>query len=261
MASSILVINKLALKFAVRKRAPKKIPMSGDASRNNDFHSVYLIYENDKWGLLVEDISKEGIVGKSFDGKKYENLCCIRWDNIGQVEYIFRHYFKGFEFVEKSPLKFLLSKLLFTYKFFVAKDKLEQFIFNRKTLVRHQRIDILRNIVEQYLGSKDTNIKFHPILYLKTIYGDHWIFHPEKDRILKYYTLMFNSLTKSGELNKNEGTSYTINAAALNTMAAFEEEEQKHRDAIGQQKKIIWLTLALVCVGSVHAYINYIGEC
>ncbi|PSJ17082.1 hypothetical protein [Nitrosomonas supralitoralis] len=94
------MITKPALKLAVRKRAPSKISLSGDAARNNDFLSVYLVYENEEWGLLVEDISQEGIVGK-------------------------------------SPLRFLLSKLLFTNKFFVAKDKLEQFIFNRKTLVRH----------------------------------------------------------------------------------------------------------------------------
>ncbi|PSJ17083.1 hypothetical protein C7H79_10220 [Nitrosomonas supralitoralis] len=73
---------------------------------------------------------------------------------------------------------------------------------------------------------------------------------------------MFNSLVKSDELTKSTELSYTVNAAALNTLAAFEEEEeQKHRDAIGQQKKIIWLTFALVFVGFVQAYINYIGEC
>jgi hypothetical protein len=251
------MLAKMALRIAVKKRAPERIPLSGEAAKKNDCYSVYVVTPDEKWGVLVESVQDEGVVGKSYEGDSYDAPCGVRWLHLSGMRFTFQRYYKGFQFADESPALFVIKHLFLFYQYTVLREAIAQFLFNRKGLVRHQRMQVLKTLVDQYLNSPTRGFRTEPFAYLNSIYGHRWIFHPQKDHLLRYYTLIFDSLESSNDLTKHAALSYEVSPSALVTLSSYEEDERKHQDSVSQQRKLVYLTIALVLVGVAQVSIEY----
>lgn len=119
--------------------------------------------------------------------------------------------------------------------------------------IRSERLEVLREIVEQSLKDRDFRITAAQVGYI--IYGPRWHEHPDHNNMLQYHSIILDSLVSSGDLS-HTSISYAIEPQALATIAFSEEEDRRHNDLVRQQKILGLLTFALVLVGIVQIIVN-----
>ena len=51
---------------------------------------------------------------------------------------------------------------------------------------------------------------------------------------------------------------YCVTGKAINTLSKYEEQERRHLENASLQKKMLYLTFAIIIVGVLQAYITYI---
>jgi len=95
------------------------------------------------------------------------------------------------------------------------------------------------------------------ISLMSLLYSNRWVFHPEKDELIRYCSFLLSSLAASGDLIERQGT-FTLAGKALATISEYEEDYRRHRDQIVLQRILAFLTVALVIVGAVQAYVTWI---
>ncbi|TAY05481.1 hypothetical protein ELH91_31965 [Rhizobium leguminosarum] len=100
---------------------------------------------------------------------------------------------------------------------------------------------------------KDRNFQTHPTSLLTHFYTVRWVHRPDKDELITYYTLLLDSLKVSEDLTSTQHHGYKLEPKALNTITAFDLEEQRHNDNKSMQTGIFWLTIVLVVVGIIQA--------
>ena len=92
---------------------------------------------------------------------------------------------------------------------------------------------------------------FNPLSFLQHKHGDLIVFHPEKDKLMRYYRIVFQSLVASGDLEDASAPwSYSLSHSALYTLDRYEETDRRHADNLRQQRILGWLTFALVLIGA-----------
>lgn len=57
--------------------------------------------------------------------------------------------------------------------------------------------------------------------------GQQWA---DQNELMNYYGLLLDSLKESEDLTATQQNGYSLKPKALNTLAAFEQEERRHRD-------------------------------
>lgn len=243
---------RFALKRAAKKPAPDRIPLSGSRI-GLDCYSVYILGEGKAWSILLDQVCRNGPVGRWWNGEMFEHSCCVPWSQLKDATYEFTHYVGPHQFKHSTPQSFLVSELLNIYHFRVFRNQIEQFFFNHRHLVRANRMMALRHIMERTL--EDQNYQISAVMFMTELYSDHWVFHPDYKKHLSHCTLLLDSLVESGDLKKVE-ISYSLLPKALTTHASYEEENTRHRDSLRQQRALSWLTFALVTVGVIQLVLS-----
>jgi hypothetical protein len=126
------------------------------------------------------------------------------------------------------------------------RDRVGQSLYNKKRLVREERMELLRHL----LGRKIDNPKdeIYPLLLAVQKYSRKWLYHPNKDKHKAHLELVLDSFVNSGELIK-KNMNYVVTCKALVTLSKFEFNVQRHQDQIKTAKVGNRLTWAIVVVG------------
>ena len=246
---------RFALKRAAKKPAPDRIPLSGPRTRGLDCYTVFISGEEEAWSILLDQVCRNGLVGRWWNGERFEHSCCIPWSQLKGATYKFSHYVGPYEFRHSTPQSFLASELLNTYRFWILRNQIEQFFFNRRRLARAERMTALKLILERTLANH--NYQTSAVAFLTELHSDRWVFHPDKEQHRSYCTLLLDSLVESGDLKKVE-ISYRLSPKALLTIASYEEEDRRHRDSLRQQRALSWLTFALFAVGAIQLVLGWL---
>jgi hypothetical protein len=86
------------------------------------------------------------------------------------------------------------------------------------------------------------------------IHTARWVHHPNREMEIRYNKLVLDSLEKSGDLEKEDGSLYyKLSGGSLKSISDFAEQERRHKEALWQAKSMKWLTIALVFVGIIQA--------
>ncbi|WP_147436947.1 hypothetical protein [Alkalispirillum mobile] len=240
-----------ALKRALRKPAPNPIPRSGEAGAAVDGYVVYLRAEHGDLHVLVDEFDGRVVQGRALHEGTFELQTSIPTYNLRHFVPEIQHYYGLWNFNYSSALRFIVRDLLHFPVFVVAFDVIQQALFNRKRLVRNERITLLRDLVEHTI--KNPQFKISHIGVMSEIYTNRWVHHPSKSGVLEYYKLALDSLAQSGDL-KSDGSCYSVSPKALETLAQYEEQERKHRDNVKQKRALNWLTFVLVLLAALQVY-------
>lgn len=237
-----------AIDKALEKPSPGSIPLSGPRALENDFYSVHLVDSNGKeqiWLKGKNDKGYQALIRKENDTGVDKVL--TRQD-VEKTEYSLRieHYYKGYQFDYFNPLKFLVANQLGWHRWVIFRDRHSQKRFNRQPLIRAERMDLLRYLVERSL--QNPKAKFDPLFLGMQLYSRKWIFHPGKDEHKEHLKLLLESFAESGELKRADG-GYVLSGKALETLSNHELEKQQHRDNLATAKVGNNLTWAIVIVG------------
>ncbi|KVK60676.1 MULTISPECIES: hypothetical protein [Agrobacterium] len=246
----------MAIKIALRHPLPRMIPTSPPASRANNYFAVELFYdETDRRHALVEaDLGHayKGIFfNEAFGGGHH---CSILKPQVSRLRFKVRHYYHGYEISTHSALLFILQQSV-RYPFWaVTKDKARQYLFNRKTLVRYDRIELLRVFVQKTTDNR--NYAVDTISLLQDLYSYRGFGHPQRQSVTNHYRLILKSFSETGDLAFTNGK-YSLTGQGVATLAQYELEERRFKESIGQQKLVGKLTLVVIFVGILQALATY----
>lgn len=232
--------------------AGRSIPLtSPEADNNNVYTARAKIGEGDYVFVVTGNVLPEGIEGVWFNGHGQGGMDCVLL-NRSLDEFTFRisHYYRGFEIYYFSPWRFLLHHYTHFAWFILWRDRIAQAFFNRKRLVRKDRMDALRYIYEQTL--RDQTFQTSGFDLMTKLYSKRWIRHPRQQEMHAYYNLLLDALCGDGDIKRGQ-YSYTLESRALRTLSEFEEDERRHRDNKRHQTILAILTAALILVGLPQA--------
>ncbi|MEF1158663.1 hypothetical protein [Vibrio parahaemolyticus] len=216
---------------------------------DNDFYSVEVYFPNLSYEFNCRERHEKGITGwlwiENDEGVDASLLIdCFKEENYSLT---IEHYYNCKQYNYKSPLRFLFNYYLRTHrvKYFVR--SISQAFFNQKKLVTADRIDLLKYIFHR--TKEQENYKVSVLFYGVELYGERFLFHPERRKWTKYIELVFDSLVVSGELKKASSLQYELTPQALVTISEYELSERYHLDNVSNSRKITWLTCAIVLIG------------
>lgn len=244
------------LDISLRRSAPVLLPLSNGTVNAYD---VYLMGLDGSNQFLAEEFHAHGVSGKWWSAEKgrFDEPCNVPYNCLHMFNIDIRYFYKGWTFHIQSAIRFLILFHFLKYAFWVvAYSKVRQVFFNRYRLTRHDRMKVLNHILSETLNRHDYRA-YHTELLTK-FYSMQWVRHPQKEELLRYYSLLLESLAASGELKK-DGVTYVLAAGALNTIAAYELEERRHRDNYRVQSGIFALTFVLALIGIAQAYAAFKG--
>ncbi|WP_421419712.1 hypothetical protein ACN9JF_07800 [Pseudoalteromonas lipolytica] len=250
-------ISRHILKILLNKPAPDRIPRSGEKAQSVDCNVVYFRSPDKSWTLLCDEVFPKGVTGKYWADNDEFGRVSIPFYLMGDYELDITHFYGRYDLRYGSIAQYFWEGIVPVDKTKILIGKGSQFLFNQKELVRSERIEVLKVILEKELDQRQYEISSVALTTL--LYTEKWVFHPDKSRQLRYNDLLLRSLHESGDLERTQH-GFKLSSKALVTIAQYEEDQKKHRENISQAKSMKWLTVALIVVGLIQASVTFWGQ-
>lgn len=248
---SVLSLKLIAIKLALQKPSPARIPLSLPKCSSNDFFTVHLERPDKDWNFFCEKVSDSELKGYVWTGNQDVKQKSLQKSEINIKGTIIKitHYYKGTILEYDSAISFFWARVTQRHKLIYRKENIAQIIFNSKKLLRADRIQVL----EYILGKTKEDHKYSvSALSLATeLYSKRWFRHPERSEIQNQYNLILESLVSTGDLHK-ENQAYKLKPKALDTISEYELNQQRHFDNQNNEKKTRVLTGAIIILGLLN---------
>lgn len=237
-----------AIRWSLKKVAPKSIPLSGPRALENDFYATYIIVDDMNWKMLVSELSPRGYTGLLWEDEKNGRDATLLIDELkeSRPRIVIEHYFHGYQFDYKSPIKFLISQLVSWHRIRIQLDYFSQQAFNRKQLVRKERLELLKLLVEKSI--EEPGKTFDPLFLGMEFHSRRWFYHPQMKENHAHLKMVMDSLVETGDLKKTDSL-YKVSPRALITLSDYACEEQRHQDNLNTFSVGNKLTRAIILVG------------
>ena len=241
-------LSRYAIRRALSKLAPDRIPLAGDSVTSRDYFTVYLMDVDNFPRFYAKYSLGKGVEGIWFnDGVAEGSPASIPFFTLHSFHPRFTHYAHELEIRFSSAFEFIIQEFLSVDWLKVRLERIQTFLFNRRKLVRTDRIKLLSHIVDGTTRRHEYRVSSFGVM--SEFYGRRWALHPDNDQIRSWYELLLDSLVESGDLKKNS-INYSLTPRALCTLSIFEQESAKHRNEIRVQSILAILTAALVVIGA-----------
>lgn len=259
-----MLLTKLAFGRALKKPCPPRFSYAPENAGNIDYYHVSLKSDlGCGFHILVENVSSKGITGLQWDGQKFSISCSLPNQHVQESEIEIIRFFRTATTRYSSISDFWKGELTFVTRRFLISENFRQLIFNSSTRFRHDRMDLLRRLLEielntlegiQYLDDKGRHLSSHS--WFGAIYGQRAFGHPRFEAEFKKFNWLMSSLEASGDLRKN-GSKYQVSAQAMQTLAHFEQEERRHKDSVRQNVLLFAITVVIAAATCVQAYYSW----
>ncbi len=255
------MINSLEKKI-LKRIISTKCPDSFCNRKNIKCYAVLLKSKTDKCLLYVDKINSNGFSGTHRKDQNSESYpASVPFSLMDGVSIEIIRYIGFSHFTYPSVFQCVLYD--WTYgnrlhimrkKLSIMRDKMAQFLFNRRDLALKEKINVLDVLVEKYI--ENSSVSFSEENLLDIIHSPRWSRHPDSAKQLAYARIILNSLIESGELQEDKDTLsaeylYKLTGKALTTLETYNREKKRH-------DQIRNLTFALVVVGIIQAIAGFI---
>jgi hypothetical protein len=252
MSTLSLRLCRLFLPLALQRACKSTIPRSGEDGEKVNCFTVSIDKEAAPY-LIALELLNDNLRCIEWNGKRYESETTVPLANILPGRFRITHYYGLSEITYFGIYDFAFGRLTrWPYlKILIARSlsRFDQYIFNKKKLVTKQRIDLLRFLVAKSLDGHEA---FEQIDLMTELYSIRWVLHPDSTSQQKKLDLYIDSLVHTGELKK-VNHKYVLTGSALRAVEDYEEQERKHTENVKIQRRMFWLTFAIVLLTIVQA--------
>jgi hypothetical protein len=249
------IIN-LALKIAMRRPAPDRIPMSPPRSLQNNFYEIHLVEDAPSTYVLVRDRTPAGIIGFRFGEAGTRTEVSVAKADFANYGFQSIYYLKGFVLTVHSALLFIIGAITRFPRFLIWMERVAQAIFNRRYLERQDRLNVLRIFRDKTVERDDFAIG--EIALVQIIHSSRGLHHPRRYELLRYYQLLMESFVADGYLAQTNGL-FRLYPLGFSGLAGLELEEQRYQGNRRQQNLMGLFTFVLVGIGLIQAYAAYMA--
>lgn len=251
MSSNSICYIKRALLIVTEKPAPDRIPLSDpDRLRARDYYTAMFQPENDERGFLVDSLLGNAVAGRWVSQSHAPEPAVVNLPDLKTVPLEIHQYLGQIEIVYTSPREFVLHHFLQFSRFKLICEILSQWFYTRKLLLRAERMDILRNLVEREIQERNGASTFE---MMNELHGDRWPLHPQGWRNHQYTELLLDSLVETSDIEKRDSR-YRVKAKSIQTIIAHDVEDRRHQANSRLQRSAVGLTVILIVIGGIQAY-------
>ncbi|WP_157643742.1 hypothetical protein [Burkholderia ubonensis] len=250
-----------AMARAVAKRAPSRIPLTGERLLQRDYFSATLsgLAEGD---VLVDSMSGNDVVGRAWvppaDPDKYGEYATpvtIPIDRAARSEVEYTYYLRQHEFREHKSTTLWWRLLVGYYHRNAWMEEFRQGRYNRQALERRRRMDLLQWLIEHAVTrSPGEERAFHsPLDILKPPGDARWARHPAAREQLDYARLLLESLLHDQLVESDGLAGFRAAPAAIGVAEVYVTEERRHADSERTQRRLLWVAIAAGFAAAVQA--------
>lgn len=238
------------------KKYEKSVPMSGEEGYKQDCYFMYICDGKEKNPqYLVDSFNmKKGKIHVRSVSDSIPEILLISHIPLNQIKV--RHCYKN-NLIEYVSLSIFLFHYVTGYgklktNLRILKSKLLQKKFNRKKLVTHDPLKILRVILNYQVRNPNLGITHGTLL--ENLYSNRYYGHPDDEYMKNETNLLLESIVKSRDCEYKD-TMYRITEQGIQTIQKHEAEERKFNDSLTVQKGIFLLTIVLTIAALSQANI------
>lgn len=245
---------RAAIRWAMRRPARDRIPLTGTRAQSVDCYEVELRNDEAPYQVLVDGLDETGVNGRFWNEDAYNRIGKVENGELNNARLIITHYIKTYSFRYESPYRFIvLEYTRFPYIYIFA-DKIRQYIFNIKPMMMRSRYDLLKWMIKCHVERSVNN--FSEFQIMNDLYSNRWARHPQQTQTRSHLRLILNSLADSGDLVEID-RKYQISGRAITTITEYEAAERRNRNEVRHRNAILILTFALVLVGAIQILLEY----
>lgn len=252
------ILQKCALKWAMRKPAPNSIPLSNRKKlRERNYYSVEL--KSDR-PFVCHSLTEDGITGlwiRHVPNGVEHTQDTISLDAASNMDMEIRQYLREIEYRYRSASAFLFHHIFFIPLFSLWHRRFEAALFKTRRLARKDQLEILSFLAERARRGDIEPISSSQMI--SELYGMYIWEHPERELIRQHYQLWLTALEESGDAIR-EQTRFRISGKGLNTLAAEERDDRRHQDSVNTQRAIVFLTFVLVIVSIFNSIVTFLND-
>lgn len=261
-----IALMRRALKQVIRRPAPRQVSLSSNDPSINYFSASISFRGEDPFQILVNKVEIDQIGGLQWDGKQYSNERVIPNERLPSAKFEATHFYRGVAIRYSNTVEFLCYRALRIVVFIHFKAQLEQAIFNTTAKFRHDRIDTLQWLVNDYIQEHRTDeaLLSQPrsqsiVSLFHRRYSERVFQHPKYQSEAKHFRLLIDSLVSSGDIKEgNDG--YSILPKSLETLANYELQERRHKIGKWQNWLMVLLTFAIAAATGLSVYHSFVKQ-
>lgn len=247
-----LLILRWLLEHALRRKCPERVPRSGADGAKVNCLSVYVNRATEPY-LLIRELSGDLAVALEWTGNRFDKHVEVPLREISTPDLEVTHFY-GLDEVSYAGLRAWawghITRWPYVQIWIVRViGSIDQYFFNKRKLITKQRIDLLKILVARELDGRGIS---SPIGLMTELYSLRWLRHPDADLQRQRLTFYLDSLVDTGELKKVNGE-YHLTGEALKAIEVYEEQERKHTESVKEQRRMAWLTVAIVLLTAIQA--------
>ena len=240
-------LERAALHFVLNRvlnrACPSTVHRSGpEGEQVNCFTTTYS--ETDDPYMVLLSLTGDEVSGLEFNGQSYKTPKTIYFDSINPKRLAVTHFF-GLDEVVYLGARDVAMGLVLGWPY--AKihlhrisDRLRQRLFNSRTLLVRQRLEILRDVLAASEGRTDG---VGALDLMSHRHGYRWAGHPNWKAHQDALEFHLELLSESGELRKTHD-GYRPTGLTLKTLEETEEQDRKHSANIRVQ--VLLASLAVI---------------
>ena len=266
-ADPLGVMSKLKLRLCrallpriLERVSPDVIPRSPPEGNRVNCFSVSIDRDGEPY-FLVSSFESDRLHGRIWDGSSYSERAELALSDIDPDQLFVRHYYGLSTVKYLGILDLAYGRTLFLPYLHIhiqrVLDRFRQYRFNQTRLATKRRMELLYFLLErQFEAEADiipSNIRFHSLGLMSGLYSERWILHPEGSVQRQTVEFYLESLVQSGDLQKPTSMEYELTPKALQSAEEYQEQTRKHTQSISMQRRMFWLTLAIVLLAAVQA--------
>jgi len=249
-------LKRLLLRHVLKKPSPDVVPRSGEAARQVDCRVAYIRRTEPEPEVLVQSAGASEVTGLRREAGRFQVPLSLSYEDFsaGDVEII--HWYGLTSFRYDGLWRYVLEGLTGFDRASFLYDRARQLGFNRKPLLRYSLTELLDTLVEA--------AQLHPteehssVSLLVRRYGERCIEHPDWETVRGSTQLFLDALVSSDSLERT-ATGYRVKPKAVLALAEFQEAERRHRENFRTARAMTRLTVVLVIIGIVQAYVTWMS--
>ncbi|WP_394144652.1 hypothetical protein [Burkholderia multivorans] len=226
-----------AMTLAMAKRAPDRIPMSGERLMQRDYFSVTLsnLSEGE---VLIDKFDGDAVVGRAWvtlpergEQGEYATEVRIPVSRAAVAKAQYTYYLRQYEFNENNAVTFWLRLIGGDYRVHAWTEDVRQGRYNRQRLARKQRMDLLQWLIDESVAAwRDEASGYRSATeFLTQQHTRRWFRHPAALDRLHYTTLQLESLRAQGLVKRDDFRRYQACPIALAELDKYNTEERRHK--------------------------------
>ena len=256
-------IKSQAIRKSLKKRAPARFPYAS----SNDFYTSHLNNRETDQRVLIDSMTTDALIGRVWEEDHFRDEIAIPLRDLKSWNLITTRFYGYNQLQYKSARTFWVGELSLLPQRLWLNERFTQSYYNSRTRFRHERVDVLRKLVELHLEQAQAGNALlttpHPqsiVQLLSEFYGIRIHAHPQVGDVSARFRLVIESLAASGDLKKTKLHEFQLEPQALETISSYEQDERRHRDSVRQNKRLFWITAIIAIATAVQAYSTFFAE-